>query len=153
MKLYEKAAELRADDYQAAFFAAVAYTSLGRDEEAHNASLRGIAAAERALALNPAESRALSLGATHLHLIGETARGEEWARRAVQSDPTNPVMLYNIGCFYARAGNPGLALDHLERALELGMRNRDWLMTDPDLDSVRDDPRFAALLTEVPPAR
>jgi len=32
------------------------------------------------------------------------------------------------------------------------MRNQGWLMTDPDLDSVRDDPRFAALLTEVPPA-
>jgi len=60
-------------------------------------------------------------------------------------------MLYNIGCFYAAAGKNGLALDHLERSIELGMRNRDWLMTDPDLDSLRDDPRFAALLPETPP--
>jgi hypothetical protein len=56
-------------------------------------------------------------------------------------------MLYNIGCLYAVAGKPGLALDHLERAMELGMRNRDWLMTDPDLSSIREDPRFAALLS------
>ncbi|HEV8186018.1 MAG TPA: protein kinase [Chthoniobacterales bacterium] len=152
VKLYEKAAQLRVDDYQALMFAAIAYESLGRNDEARAAALLGIAAAERALALNPAESRALSLGAARLHMTGETVRGEEWARRAVQSDPTNPLMLYNIGCFFARVGNSGLALDHLERALELGMRNRDWLMTDPDLDSVRDDPRFAALLTEVPPA-
>ena len=140
------------DDYQAAIFAATCYRSLGREDEAQVASRRGIAAAERALAINAGESRALSLGAGELHQLGEPARAEEWARRAVQSDPTNPLMLYNIGCLYARAGKPGLALDHLERALELGMRNRDWLMTDPDLESLRDDPRFAALLTEVPPA-
>jgi hypothetical protein len=33
--------------------------------------------------------------------------------------------------------------------MELGMRNRDWLMTDPDLVSIRDDPRFEALMTGV----
>jgi hypothetical protein len=27
------------------------------------------------------------------------------------------------------------------------MRNRDWLMTDPDLNSLRDDSRFKALLS------
>ncbi len=145
--LYERAAELRVDDYQASIFAAGGYRGLGRDEDARNASQRGLAAAERALVLNPADSRALYLGAMELQVAGDTARSEEWARRAVQSDPTNPLMLYNIGCIHARGGRNGLALDHLERAIELGMRNRDWLMTDPDLQGVRDDPRFAALLT------
>ena len=60
-------------------------------------------------------------------------------------------MLYNIGCLHAVGGRPGLALDHLERAMELGMRNRDWLMTDPDLASIREDPRFKALLKEDTP--
>ena len=46
-------------------------------------------------------------------------------------------MLYNVGCFYATVGKTALALDHLERAMELGMRNVDWLLTDPDLESVR----------------
>jgi hypothetical protein len=85
-------------------------------------------------------------------IMGDGARSDEWARRAIQSDPNNPLLLYNIGCLYAVAGKPGLALDHLERAMELGMRNKDWLMTDPDLESVRGDPRFAALLSEAPPA-
>ena len=152
VELYEKAAELRVDDYQALTMAASCYRGLGRLDEARVASERGIAAAERALALNAGESRALALGAVELQSIGDMARSEEWARRAVQSDPTNPLILYNIGCLYAQAGKRGLALDHLERAIEVGMRNRDWLMTDPDLESVRDDPRFVALLTEVPPA-
>jgi serine/threonine protein kinase/tetratricopeptide (TPR) repeat protein len=148
--LYEKAAELRVDDYQASIFAAQAYRSLGRGDEARAAGERGLAAAERALALNPNDSRALYLGAAQLQMMGDMARAEEWARRAVQSDPHNPLMLYNVGCLYAMAGNRGLALDHLERAIELGMRNKDWLTTDPDLASVRDDPRFAALLAEAP---
>jgi adenylate cyclase len=145
--MYERAAELRVDDYQAPIFAATAYRSLGRNEEGRAESLRGVATAERALALNPGDSRALYLGANQLQALGEEARAEEWARRAVQADPANPLMLYNIGCLYAVAGKPGLALDHLERAMELGMRNRDWLMTDPDLSSIREDPRFAALLS------
>jgi serine/threonine protein kinase/tetratricopeptide (TPR) repeat protein len=150
---YERAAELRVDDYQAPIFAAIAYRSLGRGEEAAAAASRGLAAAERALALNPGESRALYLGAMELEVTGDHARADEWARRAVQSDPTNPLMLYNIGCLHAVGGRPGLALDHLERAMELGMRNRDWLMTDPDLASIREDPRFKALLKEDTPPR
>jgi len=149
---YERAAELRVDDYQAPIFASIAYRTLGRNDEAHSASLRGIAAAERALALNPADSRALYLGAMELQVTGDSARSDEWARRAIQSDPTNPLLLYNIGCLYAVGGNRGLALDHLERAMELGMRNVDWLMTDPDLASLRDDPRFVALVSEARPS-
>jgi len=148
---YEKAAELRPDDYQALIFASICYRTLGRIDEANSAARRGVAAAERSLAINAGDSRALSLGAGTLQALGETAQAEEWARRSVMSAPTDPLMLYNIGCFYAAAGKRGLALDHLERSIELGMRNRDWLMTDPDLDSLRDDPRFTALLPEAPP--
>ncbi len=150
---YERSAELRLDDYQALMFAAACYRSLGREAEAKVSAEKGIAVAERALALNAGETRALSLGASELFQLGDTARAEEWARRAVQLAPTNPLMLYNIGCLHAIMGNGGLALDHLERAMELGMRNRDWLMTDPDLESIRDDPRFSALLTEHPAVR
>src|SRR5258706_15070739 len=93
-ELYQKAAELRVDDYQALIFAATCYRSLGRLDEAHVAARAGIVAAERALAINAGESRALSLGAAELQFLGESARAEEWGRRAVQSDPNNPLMLY-----------------------------------------------------------
>ncbi|HEY3258523.1 MAG TPA: protein kinase [Gemmatimonadaceae bacterium] len=148
VKLYEHAAQLRVDDYQALFHAAANYEGLGRRDEMLNASRRGVVAAERALSLNPGDSRALYLGAVALERLGEAKRAEDWARRAVQTDPTHPLMLYNVACFHAVAGRTGHALDHLERAIELGMRNRDWLLTDPDLASVRDNPRFQALLTE-----
>ena len=148
MKYYERAAALRVDDYQALIFAGICYRALGRRDEENEANERALAAIERALALNPSDSRALYLGASVLHSRGETVKHEEWIRRAVQSDPTNPLMLYNVGCSYALVGKSELALDHLERAMELGMRNVDWLLTDPDLESVRSDPRFQALIKE-----
>ena len=145
---YERAAALRVDDYQALIFAGICYRALGKGDEETRANDRALAAIDRALALNPSDSRALYLGANVLHDRGETIKSEEWIRRAVQSDPTNPLMLYNVGCFYALLGKTELSLDHLERATELGMRNVDWLLTDPDLESVRSDPRFEALIRD-----
>ena len=145
---YERAAALRVDDYQALIFAGICYRTLGKGDEETRANDRALAAIDRALALNPSDSRALYLGANVLHDRGETIKSEEWIRRAVQSDPTNPLMLYNVGCFYALLGKTELSLDHLERATELGMRNVDWLLTDPDLESVRSDPRFEALIRD-----
>jgi serine/threonine protein kinase/Tfp pilus assembly protein PilF len=148
VKYYERAAALRVDDYQALVFAGICYAALGRSDEARSANDRALASIERALALNPGDSRALYLGSSVLHERGEAIKSEEWIRRAVQSDPNNPLMLYNVGCFYATVGKTAQALDHLERAMELGMRNVDWLLTDPDLESVRTDPRFTAMVAE-----
>ncbi|CAN5164778.1 hypothetical protein BH23GEM2_BH23GEM2_03230 [soil metagenome] len=150
--LYEKAAGLRPDDYQAPHFAGVAYSGLGKRDRALEAYRRAVAAAERTISLNPGDSRAMYIGAIALERLGDSKRAEEWARRAVQTDPSHPLLLYNVACFHAVAGRPGLALDHLERAIEMGMRNRDWLTTDPDLESIRSDPRFQALLTDKTPA-
>jgi serine/threonine protein kinase/Flp pilus assembly protein TadD len=147
-KYYERAAALRVDDYQALIFAAIIYRSMGMEEEQRHANDRALAAIDRSLALNPTDSRGLYLGAAVLWDRKEQAKADEWIRRAVQSDPTNPLMLYNVGCFYAIAGKTALALDHLESAMELGMRNVEWLLTDPALTTVREDPRFIALVAD-----
>ncbi|HEX6574885.1 MAG TPA: tetratricopeptide repeat protein, partial [Gemmatimonadaceae bacterium] len=148
VKYYERAAALRVDDYQALIFAGIVYKALGRPEEEQKANDRALTSIDRALGLNPNDSRALYLGANVLYDRGETVKSEEWIRRAVQSDPTNPLMLYNVGCFYAVIGKKDLSLDHLESAVEMGMRNIDWLVSDPDLTPVREDPRFQALIRE-----
>lgn len=153
IEMYERTTALRPDDYQALTFVAMAYEGLGQREPMLDACRRTIQAAEHALTLNPGDSRALYLGAISLERLGESRRAQEWAQRAVQLDPSHPVMLYNIGCFHSLAGRAELAIDHLERAVELGFHHRDWLLTDPDLANVRDHPRFQALVAEkTPPA-
>jgi tetratricopeptide (TPR) repeat protein len=86
------------------------------------------------------------MGANGLVALGETARGLEWADRALALDPEDAMLLYNIGCIKAMAGKGDDALDCLERAVRAGMRNRAWLEHDSNLDSVRSDPRFEALM-------
>jgi adenylate cyclase len=86
------------------------------------------------------------MGANGLVARGETQRGLEWADRALALDPEDAMLLYNIGCIKAMAGAGDEALDCLERSVRAGMRNRAWLEHDSNLDSVRPDPRFQALM-------
>jgi hypothetical protein len=64
----------------------------------------------------------------------------------VEKRPGDPVARFNAGCFAARAGRSDEAIEHLRRAVELNPRVRELMATDEDLDSVRDDPRFAELI-------
>jgi hypothetical protein len=65
----------------------------------------------------------------------------------VEKRPNDPVARFNAGCFAARAGDADGAIAHLRRAIELNERVRELVETDEDLDSIRDDPRFAELVT------
>ena len=53
---------------------------------------------------------------------------------------------YNLACYLALAGETDAAFDELRTALDLNPDNvMKWLPHDTDLDSLRDDPRFAEL--------
>ena len=58
------------------------------------------------------------------------------------------VSHYNLACLTALTGDGPEALDHLERAVELGYAG-EAIFTDPDLDSLRGDPGFEALVARV----
>ena len=67
----------------------------------------------------------------------------------------SPADLYNVACTWALLGEKDLALDCLQRNLEqspmsAGARDKqkEWARKDPDLSSLRDDPRFRALVGE-----
>jgi serine/threonine protein kinase/Flp pilus assembly protein TadD len=147
-KMYERAVSIRPDEYQTLSYLAMAYQSLGDTKNMVEASARMVRAAERAIMLNPGDSRALYLGAINLERLGEHARAEEWANRALHLDPTHPVMLYNLACFHSVAGHIDAAMDLIERAIELGFLHKEWYLTDSDLANARKDPRFDKLIAD-----
>ena len=66
--------------------------------------------------------------------------------RAIGISGGAPVDFYNLACAYALAGDPDRALDNVERAIGAGVRRRQQFETDPDLASLRELPRFKALM-------
>lgn len=144
-KLFTEAADLR-DDYEAAFFAAQALEALGREDAARAQYLRGLEAAETHMDLNPDDARAATTRAVASLRVGRREEGIAWGRRAMQIDPEDPGVRYNVACLFAVAGERDRALALLEEAVADGFGNREWLERDPDLEAIRSDPRFAGLL-------
>jgi adenylate cyclase len=148
-ELFAKAAELRREDYQSPILLAQSLRMLGRMSEALEADREGIRRAERALALDPNDPRALSLGAQGLFQDGQRARAQEWARRAVELCPEDAATLICAACLSAKLGHKEEALDFLERVLARGWGKRGWIEHDPDYDNLRNEPRFQNLLTKL----
>ncbi len=74
--------------------------------------------------------------------------GEEWDEAIrlltirLGETPNHAGTVYNLACAEARAGRTDDAFAHLARALELRPEFIDSMQHDPDLESIRDDPRF-----------
>ena len=148
-RLFMQASEVNPADYQCPSFLALAYTALGRNEDAAAARRRTVKLVERHLDMNPDDTRALYLGAANLSSMGEAERAMDWAGRAYEAGRDEPMVLYNVACTYALLGEAGRSLELLEKAVNLGWGDRAWLETDSDLDSLRSDPQFKALLERI----
>jgi len=98
------------------------------------------------LELNPDDTRALSLGAGCLARLGDREESLQWAGRAVAIDPKDAVILYAVACVYAILGLTDEAIAYLDAAVNAGFGNFGWIENDPDMDSIRTDPRYLAIL-------
>jgi tetratricopeptide (TPR) repeat protein len=146
---FRKAEELRRDDFQSPLLLSQSLRMLGSLEEAAQANREGIRRAEHVLALNPADSRALSLGASALFHDGQTTRALEWSRRSLELYPDDMSTLVNAACLHSKLRQKEEALDLLERVFAHGLGKRDWVEHDPDYDILRADPRFLKLLARL----
>jgi len=52
----------------------------------------------------------------------------------------------------AQLGEHDSALDGLERALVAGVAMTDWIKHDPDFESLRNHPRFQAIVKRITPS-
>ena len=75
------------------------------------------------------------------------------AREALKETVVSPQNYYNLACTHALLGDRDRALELLRRSLDENFltpgsreRQKTWARDDPDLKSLRGDPRFEALL-------
>jgi TolB-like protein/Flp pilus assembly protein TadD len=145
-RLLERATELQPEDYQSRSLLGMVYAGLGLPEKARAWHQEAVTVGTRRLERDPDDVRAVYLTGLSLIRMDERERGLEWVERARQMDPGDGGTLYNIACAYAVAGRPEQALETLELALDKAVTNLAWIANDPDLVSLRDTPRFQALL-------
>ena len=70
----------------------------------------------------------------------------EHFERAIALDARDPLAHYNFACALALAGQSAAALDALEASIEAGFRDREHILADEDLESLRDLSRFKELV-------
>jgi serine/threonine protein kinase/tetratricopeptide (TPR) repeat protein len=130
---------------------------LGHDEEARRNFEQALEIQERALGPeHPALASPLESIGFLAYRAGHLGRARELYQRALainrraygDGHPRLARSLYNLGCLAALTGDRDEALDYLRRALESDFR-APIIFTDPDLDSLRGDPEFEAILEEV----
>jgi len=152
VQLFEKAHRSRPEDYQATALRALALHELGRADEARQADQQAVHLINKYLEINPNEARAYSLGASPLARLGEREHSKQWSEQAIALAPNDPVILYNTACNLAQLGEHDRALDRLERSIEAGVAVSDWIKHDPDFESLRDHPRFQAIVKRIAPS-
>jgi adenylate cyclase len=146
--LLEKAVVLMESDVHAWARLVTLYHALGDAAAKKVAAESTIAQAEKVLAHDPSNGAVMSFGAGAYSAMGQVDRAREWAERAVLVDPDNLSMRYNFACALAAfGGDKQGALRQLERSLgTAGVFHIAIAEADPDLDSIRDDPKFEAII-------
>jgi adenylate cyclase len=149
IRYFEKAAELLDTDFHSCLMLQTCYLEIGENEAMMNAARRTLERAETALAKDPTIGAALSAGASSLIILGEVDRGKEWVDRALLLDPDNLLVRYNAACAltFRNADLEG-ALDLLQVYFDRieSPGNIHHPEIDPDMDPVREHPRFKAML-------
>jgi adenylate cyclase len=145
LRLFQRAQNVRPEDYEAIYLTSLVLRQLGRNEESRAADQRAIKSVRKHLELNPDDARAYVLGAGALARLGESEQARQWCERAMSLAPDDDAILYNTACALAVLGEDERALDVLQRSIEAGLAGGDWVARDPDWERLRDRPRFQAL--------
>ncbi|MFQ5719263.1 MAG: protein kinase [Acidobacteriota bacterium] len=151
VRQYEEACRINPEDYQAPMFLAQTYQKVGRRAYAAASLRKAVEAAKKHLAFHADDARALYLGAGGLVELGELELAQEWVARALEIDPDDALVLYNVACIYSQLGENDRALDCLEKSLLTagGTASLSWTKNDPYFDPVREHPRYKALLEKL----
>jgi tetratricopeptide (TPR) repeat protein len=83
-----------------------------------------------------------------LHDEGRYEDAIEAFSRAIEAGQREGAATYNIACGLARLGHKDLAFEWLHKAEEAGFDVGAYLERDDDLDSLRSDPRYLAMMGE-----
>lgn len=85
---------------------------------------------------------ALQLLGDHYTQRGRFTEGLKVDERLARLEPQSPLVFYNLACSYSLTEQFDRAVLALEKSLQLGYRDFNWLAKDPDLKKLRQQPIY-----------
>ena len=145
---YEKALSLMETDLNSGSMLLTCYTAVGDLEAARRVAKITLSRTEKTLAQDPNNGTAMAYGAIALATLGEAERAKDWISRALLIDPENMNARYNFACSLTNyLKEPEAALELLGPVFEtMAIAWLNHAKADPDLDPLRQDPRFKAMV-------
>jgi len=145
---FEKAQSLMETDVSSPNMLITCYTALGDREALRRVAQITLARAQKTLAQDPSNGAAMAFCCNALATLGQAESAKGWMNRALLIEPDNANMRYNFACALAsQLNDPDGAIDLLGPLFDrisIGLLNH--AKADPDLDPVRQDPRFQAMV-------
>jgi adenylate cyclase len=144
----EKATQVMESDYHGLGMLFAYYNGKNDLEGARRAAQRTVEQVEKVLVNNPDNGAALAFGALALATVGKTERAREWIDRCLLVDPDNMQMRFNLAWGLNKVfGDAQAALEMLDPVMARAGANIIRLAAnDPNLDNLRGDPRFDAMM-------
>jgi adenylate cyclase len=145
---YEKAVEVMDSDFHSWIMLVTCYQAQGDTANVRRGAAKMVSESQKALQQDPSNGAALGVLAGGYAILGERERAREWIDRALLIDPDNIRMKYNFACVLAAyVGDTEEALQMLGRVLATASEGLVRATeTDPDLDPLREDPRFQEMI-------
>jgi adenylate cyclase len=147
-ELYQRVLELKPGFLSAYKDLQMTCQRLGRDEEMQQIRARLLERLPNHLLQNPDDARAHIIYAVSLAETSDREGALREVSQALELSPGDPVMLYNCTCFYSLLGEADRAIDTLRQAIAAGYASFAWIKQDPDMNPLRDNPEFQALMAE-----
>uniref|UniRef100_UPI00286A841B tetratricopeptide repeat protein n=1 Tax=Sphingomonas sp. TaxID=28214 RepID=UPI00286A841B len=146
---FEKAAALMDSDWHNPSMLITCYQGIGAPDQLLRVARMASERTEKAIAKDPSNTAVLAAGASALAIVGEDQRARDWIERALLLDPDNIIMRYNHACaLTSQLDDPDRAIEVLEPyfATTVSATHIRHAEVDPDLDLLREDPRFKKML-------
>ena len=68
--------------------------------------------------------------------------------KAIEVKPDDAMAYYNFACFFSKMKKGNQACDWLKKSINKGIGYREYIISDPDLDNIRNEPCYQEIMQD-----